>query len=71
MLGGDILKCPGNNKKLIRMGNLTKSRSISPVNLQHLVLCLQFDFYKNPETQKEIKFLFLAEMNAENGLYCR
>ena len=25
----------------------------------------------NPETQKEIKFLFLAEMNLENGLYYR
>ena len=24
--------------------------------VQHLVLFLQFDFYKNPETQKEIKY---------------
>jgi hypothetical protein len=53
------------------MEHVTKSRGISPVNLHHLVLCIRFDLYKNPGTQKEIKLLFLAEMNAGNGLYCR
>lgn len=53
------------------MGHFAKSRGITPVNLHRLVLSLHFDFYKNPETQKEIKFLFFAEMNAGNGVYYR
>jgi hypothetical protein len=60
-----------NNKKLTRMGHFAKSRGITPVNLHRLVLSLHFDFYKNPEAQKEIKFLFFTEMNAGNGVYYR